>query len=314
MRRAESSSGASITRGKEHESSASASTRTAGESAEGRQSRNVSAPRGERAVIVTPGAGARPGRPAGRDRVTISTAISPAGLANRACEHAIGLARAVHRLALRLPAELAGQPGRQPDRHPRRHGRIGREGLDLHRVDPFERLVMHGGSKNCATSSRQRARPNQALSRLQRADGRVEPQPERAAGRARVGQVEDQPRALVGQVAEERLVLRGSLVHQRTIGRSASSNGRTAPGTRSTAVRPGAEHDPLGADLGQARGGQMAKRRDLGRDLAARRRRDPRTTIARHGNRAITVSSTGRKRLTRRRPGTRPRGSPARSA
>ena len=79
MRRAGSSSGASMTRGKQQEANAPASTRTAGDSGAERLSRNVSGPSGLLVVIVTPMTRGMAGRLAGKSRVVIVTAISPAG-------------------------------------------------------------------------------------------------------------------------------------------------------------------------------------------------------------------------------------------
>ena len=74
-------------------------------------------------------------------------------------------------LALGPPLELAGQPGGQPEgqagresrpapgrRAPRPRSRPSRSGRAS--------AAWPGGSKNCAISSRQRVRPNQAVSRL----------------------------------------------------------------------------------------------------------------------------------------------------
>ena len=172
--------------------------------------------------------------------------------------------------ALRLPAELAGQPGGQPDGDPRRAARLGARGP---RCGPRRSgrgpSDGQGGSKNWATSSRHRVRPNQAASRL---NGQmVGSSPSRRAldVGAGVGQVEDQPRALVGQVAEQGLVRSRVAGPPEDHGQLGLEQGPHGAGDQVDGIRPGAEHDPLGADLRQARCGQVAERRDLRRDPPA---------------------------------------------
>ena len=209
-------------------------------------------------------------------------------------QQAIGSAAGNERPALWLPAELTGQPGRQPDRHPGRTGRIGRQGLDLHRVDPAQALG-HGtsGSKNCATSSRQRASPNQALSRLHGQRAGSSPRRSAPAVGAGIGQVEDQARAFVGQVAEQCLVLPRVArppEHHRQVGLEQRPDGA---GNQVDRIRPGPQHDPLGADLRHALERASGKAPTPRRRFGALDRPTRAPTIARHGNRAITVSSTG---------------------
>ena len=161
-----SSSGASIMRGKQQESNARESTRTDRDAGVGRLSRKVSGPSGVLVEIVTPVSRGVAGTPEGRGCVMIVTAISPAGPS---------------RLALStLPASFAvfkGLPcGFQPS-WPASHaasqlairgGRAesGERASICRALMRFKLCGLHGGSKNWATSSRQRARPNQALSRL----------------------------------------------------------------------------------------------------------------------------------------------------
>ena len=109
MRRAGSSSGASIMRGKEHESDASASTRTAVSRGSGRLSRKVSGPSGVWVVIVTPASRGVAGTPAGRGRVTIvdGDRLRPAR-ADCALSTLPASFAVFNGLALRLPAKLTG--------------------------------------------------------------------------------------------------------------------------------------------------------------------------------------------------------------
>ncbi len=88
--------------------------------------------------------------------------------------------------------------------------------------------------------------------------------------RPRIGEVEDQARTFAGQVAEERLVgpgIVGPPEHEGEVGLEQRAD---RPREQVHGLRAGAEHDPLAADLREARGGQVAERRDLGRDAAIR--------------------------------------------
>ena len=256
MRRAGSSSGASIMRGKQQESNARASTRTAGESGVGRLSRKVSGPSGVLVEIVTPVSRGVAGTPAGRGCVVIvdgdlSGRPEQTGREYDSRRHSRYLRACL--AASSRAGRLATPPARSPS---------GAEGQDRATGPRYARAPMrfrlsglHGGSKNWATSSRQRARPNQALSRLLGHRLRVEPEPEGVGFGSGIGQVEDQARAFVGQIAKEVLMLprvagppedhRQVGLEQRTDG--ARVTGRSPadrPAARSARSRPGAAPAP----------------------------------------------------------------------
>ncbi len=148
-----------------------------------------------------------------------------------------------------------------------------------------------GGSKNCAISSRHRVRPNQAASRLNgQTDGsrpsRRAPTSAPGSGRSRTSREHSSARSRNSDSCG-----RGSPVHQRIMGSSDSSSGRTAPGTRSIAFGPA--RSTIRSE--QTCGWPGAGRWQSAETSAAIRRPgspDPRSTIARQGNRAMTVSST----------------------
>ena len=148
-----------------------------------------------------------------------------------------------------------------------------------------------GGSKNCAISSRHRVRPNQAVSRLngQTAGSRPSRRASTSApgsGKSRISREHSSAR-----LRNRGSCGRGSPVHQRIIGSSDSSSGRTAPGSRLTAFGPA--RSTIRSE--QTCGRPGAGRWHSAETSAAIRRpgsSDPRSTIARQGNRAMTVSST----------------------
>ena len=189
------------------------------------------------------------------------------------------------RPADRRPAELAGQPGRQPSQATGGVRRTGRRPGSAP-SDPGEGGSA-GGSKT-RRPLRQRARPNQAVSRTMIDPGveRTEGTRVRAgSGRSRISREHSSARS-----RKRASSAGGRSVHQSTNGRSASSSGRTAPGSRSTARGP-AEHDPLAADLRQPGAGRWQSA-----ETSAETRRPGssvrRSTIAAAGVAGGTVSST----------------------
>ena len=169
----------------------------------------------------------------------------------------------------RRPAELAGEPRRQPDGDPGR-GLVGAATTASIRTESIRAGVGRGpGGRRTARPARARAQAEPGGVAAVAADHGVEPEADRFGVGAGVGQVEDQPRALVGQVAEEGLVVAGVVgppEHERS---SASSSGRTAPGSRSTAFGPARSTIRSEQTCGRPGAGQVAERRDLGRDLRA---------------------------------------------
>ena len=97
------------------------------------------------------------------------------------------ISESIYRLALRLPAELTGQPGRQPDRDPRRTGTVGRRGLDLNRLDPFQALGIARGIKELGDQLAPASQPEPGAVAAARAEARVEPQTQRTGSVHRVG-------------------------------------------------------------------------------------------------------------------------------
>ena len=95
--------------------------------------------------------------------VTISTATGPDGPSKVASSGR----RRGSRLALRASSR-AGRRARRPARGPARRGGRPVGARASIRTESIRARVSwwQGGSKNCATSSRQRVRPNQAVSRL----------------------------------------------------------------------------------------------------------------------------------------------------
>ena len=264
-------------------------------------------------MIATPRFGAKPAAPMGIGLVTISTATSPSGPRNVAA-----------RIEFESPAVFTGcQCGFQPSwpasqaasQIAIRAGRAGSGDRASMCTDSIRLRLskLQGGSKNWAINSRQRARPNQALSRLH--GQRVGSSPSRSAlgFGSWVGQIEDQPRALVGQIAKELRVLprvAGPPEHHRQIGLEQRPDGA---GNQVDRRGSGPEHDPLGAHLGHSGRRQVAKCRHLGMDVPLR------VVRTAYDDRPARKSRDHRlehrpQRLTLARPGTRLPGWPGRYA
>ena len=153
-------------------------------------------------------------------------------------ERGLGRARYSAGPALGLPAELTGQPGRQPDGDARRAGsaRARRPRCGPSRSGPGPR-PWQGGSKNCATSSRHRVRPNQAVSRLNgqtagSSPSRSAPASAPGSGRSRISREHSSARS-----RKRASCGRGSPVHQRTIGQLGLEQRPDGPGEQVDGIR-----------------------------------------------------------------------------
>ncbi len=203
---------------------------------------------------------ARPGRDPDGDRATRAV--------EDGAEHRPVRSVAEVRPASLLPAELTGQPGREPRGDPWRAAGFLRDGRDVDGPDATERVARTGGVEELRDQLAPPRQPEPRGVAAERADRGIQPQPECADLGLGVGQVEDQPRALAGQVAEELLVrpgIAGPPEDHRQLGLEQRPDGAR---DQVDGIRPGTEHDPLGADLRHSRRGQMAECRDLGGDPA----------------------------------------------
>ena len=165
------------------------------------------------------------------------------------------------------PAELAGQPRHEPDRQARGDVAGRRDGADRDRVDPGEGVAGAGGVEELRDQLAPAARPNQAVSRLRGLISGSSPR------RSAAGSVPGSGRSRIA--ASIRWPGRGKALVEPGIVGPPEHEGEVGLEQRADRTRQqvdglgaGAEHDPLAADLGEAGGGQVAERGDLGRDAA----------------------------------------------
>ena len=137
-----------------------------------------------------------------------------------------------------------------------------------------------------------RARPNQALSRLHVPEGRVEAQAECAGIGAGSGKSRTSREHSSARSRKSCSWFRGSPVHHKRCGKLASSNERTAPGSRSTAFGPALSTIRSEQTCGRPGDGRWQSA-EISAVILRSGSSEPHSKIGRHGNRAMTVSRTG---------------------
>ena len=276
-----------------------------------RKRRNSSAPQSPTA------AGGQTGRRrAGRRRATasasvrISTATSPVGPRNRA-ERSAAVAVGS---ALGGPAELAGEPGGEPDGQPGRGvAASGRDGLDRHRVDPAERLVV---------DRRVEELRDQLAPAGQAEPGGVAAEPADRRGRGRGGRRRGRRRGRGGRGSAGCTRRPGRGRPPRRRGGRSSTRARTAAPTPAAAgprrgagrrppARRGARSARSRPGAGRARGGGRGPRSRPRANGRGRRSARARSSGSGAGSRPCRAPLRA---APRRPPGRTRRGSTARSA